>query len=316
MQAWEWALELRTELEEWWASPRGRQFGQRWNEIKAHPSLGQDISEVEILKLGIASPFYITTEMCDLLQHAQQTFPATPLRAVDLPSDAGFVFMAKPMMVTDIHIKNLPWQAFAWGLASRTDNPSEATAVHLSVYAHRDNDPDRADSEANSGTFFAALGLTHETAWGFDEDYSGGDTWKGGTVFTKDNEIAPEALASGMEMLRTIHTFFILSQQLIPNTSSQQASRPVRKRHQRAFPGRPIPDVRVVELRRKRPPRHADEEINGGREYSHQWWVNGHWRRQWYPSEGRHKPKYIVGYVKGPEDKPFQAKDTAYIWRR
>ena len=34
MQAWEYALELRAELEEWWASPKGRSFGKRWHHLR------------------------------------------------------------------------------------------------------------------------------------------------------------------------------------------------------------------------------------------------------------------------------------------
>jgi hypothetical protein len=36
------------------------------------------------------------------------------------------------------------------------------------------------------------------------------------------------------------------------------------------------------------------------------WVVRGHWRNQWYPSQGVHKPKFIESYCKGPDDKPLK----------
>lgn len=41
-------------------------------------------------------------------------------------------------------------------------------------------------------------------------------------------------------------------------------------------------------------------------EWSCQWWVSGHWRRQWYPSSQKHKPVWIAPYIKGPPDRPLK----------
>lgn len=63
--------------------------------------------------------------------------------------------------------------------------------------------------------------------------------------------------------------------------------------------------VRVVELRRKQ----AKAEHSGEHDavdWSHQWIVSGHWRQQWYPSLNANRPRWIMPYVKGPEDKPLK----------
>jgi hypothetical protein len=67
------------------------------------------------------------------------------------------------------------------------------------------------------------------------------------------------------------------------------------------------PNVRVVTLRRKK-------ASSGGQPtavtWSCQWQVRGHWREQWYPSEGRRKPKWVAPYWKGPELAPIKPPGT------
>jgi hypothetical protein len=65
------------------------------------------------------------------------------------------------------------------------------------------------------------------------------------------------------------------------------------------------PSLRVVRLRR---PEQKDSQGSRDVDWSCQWLVEGHWRMQWFPSEGVHKPVYVHSYVKGPEDKPLKAK--------
>jgi hypothetical protein len=313
MQAWEWALELRTETVDWWLSDVGRYYGTQWSSLRSpnSPTAANNIWEVEVRKLANAAPFYVTQEMCELLHHAQKTFPPTKLRPVDLPVPTGFVFMAEPLWVVDIHGEVLPWQAFTWGLGHGED-PSESTGIHLTIYAHREADPQRHDGDM--GVMFPTLAITHETAWAFDHDYAGRTGWGPGMKHNEGIEISEEALESGIEMLRTIHTFFILSWQKIATPTPMMATRGVRKRAQRSLPKKEIPEVRVVQLRRSK--ERTSTEEGSGREYSHRWMVDSFWRRQWYPSEGRHKPKWIAPHIRGPKDKPLVLKDKAYVWRR
>ena len=318
MQAWEWALELRTELLEWWQSDIGRRFSMGWTASRSVYNAfdaNEQVGVTEFLKLSIASPFYVTAEMTDLLEHAAKTFPATPLQPQDLPTDCGFVYLARDIDVLDINNKPLPFRAFAWGLAGSQTNPEQSVGIHLSLYAHKDNDPGREIAEQVHG-LHPTLAFNHETGWNFGGDYSAQDRWVSGTIGGEDKVATPEIVEENLRILRTIHCFFLLVQQRVGIPDTLQAGRQTRRRAQRAFPHRPIPDVRVITLRRPRVKPDGMPDRPGSIEYSHRWWVNSHWRRQWYESEGRHKPKFIEGYVKGPEDKPFQAKDTAYIWRR
>jgi len=315
MQAWEWALELKTELEDFWRSPVGQRFGTGWSNVRLRKDMPM-IQQIELSKLPIAAPFYVTEEMTDLLIHAAMTFPETEFRPMDLPLEAGFVVFAKAIPTIDIHLKPTPWRAFSWGT---TRDHNGLWGVHLAMYDHRqdrENGAYAAD-EADIGLrdILPTLGLSHETPWAFGTSHMAESL--PATEFNEDMDVPEEAQISGQAMMATIHAFWLLCWQRVGVPHVERASRGVRRRIERTYPGRPIPDVRVITLRRPKVPTHAEVDPDQrGREYSHRFWVNGHWRKQWYPSEGRHKPRYIEGYVKGPEDKPFHGKDDVYLWRR
>src|SRR5581483_3990803 len=61
----------------------------------------------------------------------------------------------------------------------------------------------------------------------------------------------------------------------------------------------------VVQMRRL--DRRCDEgggERDASMEWQFQWLVRGHWRQQFHPKAGRHVPRWIAPYMKGPHDKP------------
>jgi hypothetical protein len=74
--------------------------------------------------------------------------------------------------------------------------------------------------------------------------------------------------------------------------------------------------IHVVMLRRKakgtaKPPQHP--QPGEGVDWKHQWWVNAHYRAQWYPSEQAHKVIWIAPYIKGPEGAPVLEKIYAVV---
>ena len=74
------------------------------------------------------------------------------------------------------------------------------------------------------------------------------------------------------------------------------------------------PEVRVITLRRLQ---HAKSSTGEAVDWSHRWWVTGHWRNQWYASEQTHRPVFIHSYVKGPDDKPLaMPTKNIYVVRR
>lgn len=156
-------------------------------------------------------------------------------------------------------------------------------------------------------------------------------SWSAGQVW---DELTEEEWEEGLEAGRDVHemessahvwfqvarvrrfmfSLWSIMAQPIATPVSETPNRDYRRRWERAVGTPPnYGDVRVVTLRRSQSgggPEETDEEW--GREWSHRWVVRGHWRKQWYPSEGVHRMKWIDAFVKGPDDKPLIIKDSVY----
>ena len=118
-----------------------------------------------------------------------------------------------------------------------------------------------------------------------------------------------ECGAVAEDKLSTLATaFWLLAGHRLITTPREKPSRATRRRARRE-----IQTVVVFALRRRSYP-----ETDGTRhvDWSHRWWVRGHWRHQWYPSQQRHKPKWIADHPKGPPDKPLVIKQRAFEVKR
>lgn len=104
-------------------------------------------------------------------------------------------------------------------------------------------------------------------------------------------------------------------QQRVIVTGHGHVERHRRKQIAREY-GATVSGVKVIQLRRSESPNHASggmapEQV----EWSCRWIVNGHWRNQ--PYKTGHRLKYILPYVKGPDDKPLKVPThTVYAVNR
>jgi hypothetical protein len=73
--------------------------------------------------------------------------------------------------------------------------------------------------------------------------------------------------------------------------------------------------TRVVDLRRPTTSEVASP-VGAPVSWSHRWIVDGHWRNQWMPKTGTHRPMWIAPHVKGPDDRPLVVRDRVYRWKR
>lgn len=85
-------------------------------------------------------------------------------------------------------------------------------------------------------------------------------------------------------------------------------------RRRMAREDKPIPDIRIVQLRQ----RESSDNHSGSREYHHKWIVQGHWRRLHEPrKEDGAEVTFVHAYVKGPEHAPLlQPRQSVYAVSR
>lgn len=75
--------------------------------------------------------------------------------------------------------------------------------------------------------------------------------------------------------------------------------------------------VTTISLRRLARQPHDDEPGEGGRVYTHQWVVRGHWRQQAVgPGLSERRATWVPSYIKGPEGAPLLYREHVSVWRR
>lgn len=242
--------------------------------------------------LSHGDPYYWSPDICSVMEQVASSVPdAARLAHEDLPSDAGFFLFARPIVVgvEDIldypdvydHRREFRIEALSWG---RVESADGSVGVGVCGY-------ERADC--------GCLGATQLTS-----------IWPPLTLgeYLKDiieNGGSPMPAVEGCAKLaRLLYACLAFIRDHIITSAPRLAARPTRKRLERAgFTHEPL--IRVVELRRKqsRSEHHDDRDPV---EWSHQWVVSGHWRQQWYPTLGAHQPRWIMPYIKGPEDMPLK----------
>ena len=98
---------------------------------------------------------------------------------------------------------------------------------------------------------------------------------------------------------------FAFMSQTLAATRREELPRNMRRDMERK--NQHIPEVKRVVLRRKvYDSLGVKHGPTGSIDWSCSWLVRGHWRKQYCPSTGTHKPIYVNPYVKGPEDMPLR----------
>ena len=113
-----------------------------------------------------------------------------------------------------------------------------------------------------------------------------------------------ERVGQPLHEMRWLFAALFLMNQRLAATIPQQADRATRRRAERAGQTAP-PVIRVVTLRRFQQDREA-ARVASDVDWQWRWTVRGHWRQQFYASDGSHRPIFIEAFVKGPEDKPMK----------
>ncbi|BEL04987.1 hypothetical protein Q0Z83_031780 [Actinoplanes sichuanensis] len=333
---------LRRDLADWYGGTQGTQFyynailmGQQQLKPPGPPErVAPALAAAETARLRDGDLWYVDEDLCALLNAAHPSMPAFAPRPTDLPSKTGFAVFAEPIAaydaqearrddivdaLADMHggdefrrIGQAAYEdqarivAVSWG---PVDNPHwKAGGLWMSFYAVTDKTTDdllagHPAAAARARAMLPPLPVDNEAAiaWRPDgappEEYmlTGADDQHGTLAWTR----------------LVFATFQLAAQANLAETEDQTTPRPERRRTERA--GLPPRDVRVIRLRRTVAAARDAEQAGAGRDWQHRWIVRGHWRNQWYPSLGDHRPLWIAPYLKGPTDAPLLGGDKVNV---
>lgn len=245
-------------------------------------------SMTQALQLADATLFYVTPEMCELVDVAARTLPEFAMSPDDPPSQVGLAWLARPICDVTMDVPPRPIAACA------TSWITTGGTVRLSQHLERDTLPiKRRIRDKLPGLGFPVV--FPMGAWDAPLDEQG----------------MPVAVSNGAtrHILAAIKTLWLLLRQPMTEQEEVVLPRPVRRRLARE--GREPPPVRVIRLRR--PPGRSSEPGEPV-QWHHRWIVRGHWRQQPFgPGRGLRRPQWISPFVKGPEDAPLIGGEKVHL---
>ena len=232
----------------------------------------------------MADLFFVTSEMATLAGSAAGSMPGFELHPDDLPSPSGVMYFDVSSLSLTF-ADNDPIEAFDLVVVWGPDHSGSAGNIALTFLTRNPREP-------------VELMRIMEVAlrWGDDP-------------IAKVLQGHSEEAATWAGIVRC--TWLLMQQRV----AAVDVARPDRASARRILRrGGSLDAVRVIRLRYAAgPPREPGES---DRVYSHRWVVRGHWRKQWYASQGRHVPIWISPFVKGPDGAPLLGGEKVYAWTR
>ena len=281
--------------------------------------------------------WWAAPEMVDLLNAAFASIPddVTPAD-LPVPSPCGLIVFGAPLVGHDARSGGeLLVDGLVWNVATSLPpipGYSDRPRVGLSISSYRclDYSAGLGGNELHLALATGAIDNARPdgvTVSGGSVSYSlHGQTWAPlgrsdwpihEPLDRKPWPLTDAQWASMLEDRRFVAALFtLLAQEGLASRTLKRPERPVVRRTQRAGIDRALADVRVVRLRR--PHVEGDPEAEpSGREWSHRWVVDGHWRWQACgPGRAERRLTYIAPYVKGPADKPLKTPTRVNAWVR
>lgn len=256
-----------------------------------------------------ASLYWVAPNMTRLAVSAGARLEDFPLRAQDIPATFGMMYFQQPIteLIETPDIDLAPIRVVTWKILD--------DRVRIQLWATGPDwleaaGPHMRDASREIRAMIGPLVLQHEGILEFDAPI----------LFKPENHDLPmtkypdkagreRATAQMQEAYRAVLAAWLLMQDtIIAEYDDQQTPRGTSKRWARA--GVELPKtIRVIELRKHETIGAPKANTAGVQRYvDYRDWVKGFWRNQWYPSEGRHKPKYVADFLKGPEWAPIRSE--------
>lgn len=289
---------------------------------------GMRLSALMYHGLRLSSAYYVSPEMTDLITWSAAALDSTDVfRYDELPTEAGFAYFEKPLILTDVRGRDLYVNVLLWFTTTLTDKRDgrERPGTTMVLFNDHDATPDviaHLIMDSQHGVPYeryrdamgrwGLIGVDHLwTSMRIGPE-------KGQASEAKMKQIEMEGLdpIEVTNFPRLAHAFWIMLNQTVVDVTKDASPRPFAKRAKRMG----IPDrVSVVRLR------HVTGRSGVGEssvEWQHRWLVRGHWAwrhcSEHHPlaePDGRggfHARVWVRGHVRGPEDKPLLITNKVY----
>ncbi|MBE3206715.1 hypothetical protein IHE48_38500 [Frankia sp. CH37] len=280
----------------------------------------QILCDNEYRRLRDATLYYVAADMTELAVTAGESLPNFHLEPEDVPSPTGFVVFAEPIgsyVSSDADPpERIPIVAASWGPFSAAHLPRGG--VWVTHYAPTDfpaiermalqriGRPMREHERTRLHAGTGPLTWDNETVLGYGGDLQA--SFKPG-----DSHSGPgDTIAPWIQTLRA--TWLLMNQPSILEVDDLPQDRAAARRARRD--GLAASPVRLLHLRRATRNQGAPDGESAARAYTCRWMVRGHWRQQWYPTRGVHRPLWINPHLKGPDGKPLRTGDTVHVLDR
>ena len=329
---WEEALDLQMETWRWMDSAKGAAFMMGWaprkdlrDDIDKARAFGRTMGAMVSTAVFNADPLWVEPDMMTVVEAAVRQFQPEPLSPTDLITESGFLVLPRPLTTLDARGKSITYRAIGWspmaatrdakgelmvaigGWRSHEEMDVDGSGILLTLWNHKADHDDYTDSDIRLGR--PRLLCTHLVPWTFGAAHPGSagadSVIRAGSMLTlvDGTEVPVEVnAASSAAIHQQVQGIWRLMQQTLADVGTRDLSRDARRWATRAK----FPEKRIVVVNLRRPHKDPDEDhVPTAVHWTHQWVVGGHWRNQWYPSEGIHRQIWISPFVKGPADKPL-----------
>lgn len=303
------------------------------------PQTGDPAQDASILladersRLATAELYYVTEDMTRLATAAAESLPVHSFHAEDVPAESGFMLFSEPLgTYTSTKVRNMQDTlvhvvAVSWG-PSQMVQPG--AGIWMTFWSF-------TDIESTARTLQRDGGMSSNKAYEFVRQNMSTLAWDNelvmhygasqiGIVSEDSSYNQPRGTSEpidpeqGWEQVRgttmewaqvTRAAWLLITQPGVTDVEDLAQSRAIRRRAERnGYNASPVRVVRVHD--RANAPERASGDTDE-RTYHVRWTVRGHWRNQWYPSRGEHRPVWINPHVKGPSDAPLHTSETVHL---
>jgi hypothetical protein len=323
------ALHLKRDFIEYWGSQKGVGYGRlliQPHEGRTRPEVAERsglaaayMEDPGAMGSGMASAlrmtatYWIDKDMMTLVNAAAPSMPDQPLMWEDAPHEYGFTVFDGNLYLIEGDEK-IGVRAVMWRRTTTMTTKGQRNGFEITWFSDRYDMQDVLFKDKSWQDLEKYLLPVQD--WGLHRLVVASTMmW-----FTGEETVAVQDWQHADRFRRWLAAFWSLVKTPIPGKRGitdkfeVQPDRALRRRLERDKLTNQY--VTFITLRKTKPREKEEGEEDAHREYSHRWLVDGHWRNQYYASENTHRAIYIVGYVKGPADKPLIIKEKVYSWTR